>query len=71
MTTELPISCPTTLRATLLTLARLEEQRALADAATVPYWRPWPPSVDGHNFAAAALRDAADMFSRGGEELAS
>lgn len=51
-----------TLRRTLLELARLEDDRAASEAATVPYWSPCPASVQAHRFAAEALRAAADRF---------
>jgi hypothetical protein len=50
------------LRQELLRLARFEENRASAEAATVPYWSPCPPSVEGHRMAAAVLRADADAF---------
>jgi hypothetical protein len=50
------------IRRELLNLARIEEDRAADDAAAVPYWSHRPPSVAGHNAAAAALREAADRF---------
>lgn len=48
------------LRATLLRLARLEENRAAIEACSTPYWSASPPTVQGHRFAATVLRDAAD-----------
>jgi hypothetical protein len=50
------------IRRELLNLARIEEDRAADDAAAVPYWSHRPPSVAGHNAAAAALREAADRL---------
>lgn len=51
-----------TLRWTLLELARLEDDRAATEAASVPYWTPCPASVEAHRLAAKALRSAADRF---------
>lgn len=50
------------LRQILLALARREDDIALAEAASVPYWAPHPPSVIGHRAAAEALRTEADRF---------
>lgn len=50
------------LRQILLDLARREEDIALSEAATVPYWVPHPPSVLGHRVAAKALLSEADRF---------
>ena len=50
------------LRAELLRLAALEESRATAEAAKVPYWAPCPASVSGHRAAAQALRDDAQRL---------
>jgi hypothetical protein len=44
----------------LLRLARQEDDLACNESATVPYWAPCPPSVQGHRAAAAALRDVAE-----------
>lgn len=61
-----------TLRSALLRLARVEDDRAAAEAAAVPYWQPCPPSVEGHHLAAAAMRDAADaLLGIGRAELVS
>lgn len=43
----------------LLELARREDDLAAAEAASVPYWSPCPPSVYGHRAAAEALRSEA------------
>lgn len=43
----------------LLELARREDDLAAAEAASVPYWAPCPPSVYGHRAAAEALRGEA------------
>lgn len=51
-----------TLRRTLLELARVEDDRAASEAATVPYWSPCPASVQAHRLAAESLRAAADRF---------
>ena len=53
-----------TVRRTLLELAKLEDDRAADEAATVPYWRPCPISVEAHRLAAEMLRTAADRFLR-------
>jgi hypothetical protein len=53
-----------TVRRTLLELAKLEDDRAADEAATVPYWRPCPTSVEAHRLAAEVLRAAADRFLR-------
>jgi hypothetical protein len=50
------------LRRELHRLARVEEDRAANEAATVPYWAPCPASVEGHRMAAAALRADADAL---------
>jgi hypothetical protein len=50
------------IRRELLELARIEEDRAANDAAAIPYWSHRPPSIAGHQAAAAALREAADRF---------
>jgi hypothetical protein len=51
-----------TVRRTLFELAKLEDDRAADEAATVPYWRPCPISVEAHRLAAEVLRAAADRF---------
>lgn len=48
------------LRSQLLRLAKLEDDRAADERATVPYWQACPPSVDGHHEAARLLRAEAD-----------
>lgn len=54
------------LRRQLLALARLEDDRADAEAARLPYWAPCPSSVVGHRAAAAALRvDADNLLATG------
>lgn len=50
------------LRRELLRLARAEDDRAAEEAAKVPYWAGYPPSVQGHRAAAAILRADADNF---------
>ena len=40
----------------LVVLARHEDDVAATEAARVPYWAPFPPSVAGHRAAARALR---------------
>jgi hypothetical protein len=50
------------IRQQLLTLARLEDERAAAEAALVPYWSPVPASVQGHREAARLLREDAQVF---------
>jgi len=50
------------LRRALLRLAAREDDLAAAEAASVPYWAPHPPSVLGHRTAAAALRFEADQL---------
>ena len=53
------------LRRELEHLARVEEDRAANEAATVPYWAPCPASVQGRRMAAAALRADADALLAG------
>jgi hypothetical protein len=53
-----------TVRRTLLELAKLEDDRASDGAATIPYWEPYPTSVEAHRLAAEVLRAAADRFLR-------
>jgi hypothetical protein len=55
------------LRRELLRLARSEDDRAADEAAKVPYWAPYPPSVQGHRSAAAILRADADRFLAGAD----
>jgi len=50
------------LRRELLLLARAEDDQACTEAAKVPYWASYPPSVLGHRAAAAILRADADRF---------
>jgi hypothetical protein len=50
------------LRRLLFDLAKAEENRAADEAATIPYWRPCPPSVLGHRLAAEALRTSAEAL---------
>lgn len=50
------------LRQILFELARREDNIAVSEAATVPYWAPQPTSVSGHRAAANALRSEADRF---------
>lgn len=59
------------LRAMLLRLAYLEEERAADEAAATPYWKPCPTSVEGRRYAATALRTAADALLARTSELAS
>lgn len=51
------------MRLGLLRVARLEDELADAEAARVPYWAPYPPSVQGHRAAAEALRAEASLFA--------
>ena len=60
--TTLTSTVATMIRRELLELARIEDDRAADDAAAVPYWSHRPPSIAGHQAAAAALREAADRF---------
>lgn len=60
MTTD-TASMPAVRRA-LLELARLEDEKATAEAASVPYWSACPSTVQGHRLAANALRAAADSL---------
>lgn len=56
---------PTTaLCRTLFELARTEDDLASAEAASVHYWEPYPPSVHGHRVAADVLRNYADHLER-------
>ncbi len=50
------------LRRRLLELARLQDELAANEAATTPYWKPQPPTVDGHRAAADVLRAEADRL---------
>jgi hypothetical protein len=50
------------LRARLLDLARRQEELAVNEAATTPYWMPQPSTVHGHRVAADALRAEADRL---------
>lgn len=52
----------TLLRRELLRLARIEEDLAATEAAAVPYWAHYPPTVSGHRTAAAVLRENADRL---------
>jgi hypothetical protein len=49
-------------RAVLLRLAKVENDRAADEAANVPYWEPCPPSVSGRRAAARALTLEADAL---------
>jgi hypothetical protein len=57
-----PDAIASALRRELLRLAHVEENLAADEAAKVPYWAPYPPTVLGHRAAAAALRADADSF---------
>ena len=49
----------------LLRIAHVEENHAVAEAAKVPYWAPYPDSVVAHRAAARVLReDAARLCGR-------
>ncbi len=61
--TTLPTEVAAAVRQELLRLARLEDQLAADEAATVPYWAPCPTSVVGHRAAAQALRQEADQLA--------
>jgi hypothetical protein len=50
------------MRRELLRLAKIEDEIAAGEAATVPYWAPSPATVLGHRLAATALRDSADQI---------
>ncbi|GAA3649724.1 hypothetical protein GCM10022237_06820 [Nocardioides ginsengisoli] len=50
------------LGATLLRLARREEELAADEAAAIPYWSSCPLSVVVHRAAAALLRAEAQRF---------
>jgi hypothetical protein len=50
------------IRGALLRLARIEDDLAAREAASIPYWAPYPPTVLGHRAAAQALRDDADTL---------
>lgn len=52
----------TLLRARLLELARHQEELAVDEAATTPYWMPHPDTVHAHRVAADALRAEADRL---------
>jgi hypothetical protein len=60
--TDSPITIAADLRRELLRLARVEEEKAAAAAALVPYWSPCPPTVQAHRLASAILRSDADRF---------
>jgi hypothetical protein len=51
-------------RRELFRLADAEEQRAAEEAATVPYWAPYPDSVAAHRAAARVLRQDAERLQR-------
>jgi hypothetical protein len=59
----LPREVLSILRGELLRLAKREDDLAADEAAAVPYWSPYPASVDGHRAAAAALRREADQLA--------
>ena len=48
------------LRSVLLELARRQDELAFHEAATTPYWAPFPSTVLGRRSAAAVLRAEAD-----------
>ena len=50
------------LRRRLLDLARRQDDLAAQEAATSPYWKPQPATVQGHHSAAEALRAEADLL---------
>lgn len=54
----------------LLHLAKLEEDRAAAEAAVIPYWSACPPSVLAHRAAARALRSDAERLANQSRGLA-
>lgn len=56
MTSEQHVEVMTALCRELVHLAKLEEERAAAEAAVVPYWGACPPSVLAHRAAARVLR---------------
>ena len=60
--TETDPALSDSLRRELLRLARIEDDTAAREAATVPYWSPSPASVLGHRVAASVLRDSADRL---------
>jgi len=51
------------LRRELIRLAKVEDDLAADEAARVPYWMPYPSSIDGHRAAALALRRDADLIA--------
>jgi hypothetical protein len=57
-TTEMLIALARELRR----LAKVEDDRAAAEVAGVPYWVPCPPSVLGARAAARALRADAEQL---------
>ena len=61
---SIPVDTTTTalLRARLLELARRLDELAANEAATTPYWKPQPVTVDGNKAAADALRAEADRL---------
>lgn len=52
----------------LLRLAQREDDLAVLEAEQVHYWEPMPVTVSIHRQCAAALRAAADEFSRPSNE---
>jgi hypothetical protein len=50
------------LRSLLLELARREDDLAAREAASTPYWAPYPDSVIGRRSTAAVLRAEADVL---------
>jgi hypothetical protein len=57
-----PAALLTALRRELYRLADAEDDAAATEAATVPYWAPYPPTVQGRRIAAAVLRADADRL---------
>jgi hypothetical protein len=51
-------------RKELFRLAEAEEQQAADEAATVPYWAPYPDSVAARRAAARALRADAERLQQ-------
>lgn len=50
------------MRQELLRLARVEDDLADTEAASVHYWEPLPPTIQARRLAARLLRADADRF---------
>ena len=62
-TTSISFEVAAAVRRELLRLARIEDDQAAAEAASVSYWEPCPASVMGHRAAARLLREGAERLA--------